>query len=455
MGSSNETSPLVTGVDELEATFHRGAKPREEWKIGVEYEKPVVDAKSGEAVAYDVERGIGSLLRGLHDRYPRWNPVLEGENVIALEDGLASITLEPGGQFEMSGQQCDSLHCANEELQRHVREIVSVGDELGLLFLGLGIVPKTPLDRIPWMPKQRYRIMREIMGRTGKLGRRMMTQTATVQCNFDYADEADALRKMRVSLALGPMLVAISANSPVVDGKPTGFQSYRAHIWTDTDRDRCGSLPFVFQTESLFRAYTEYALDVPMYFIWRNGAYKEVGGITFRRYLENGFDGERATLADWTLHLTTLFPEVRLKTYLEVRSADSQPVSLMLGTPALMKGIFYDDDALAAAAEVTKNWNGIALEGLHEEAARRGLAGRCGRLTFADYAKEIVSIARTGLARQARRNTEGQDETVYLDLLEQDVRAGRNPATSLIEGWEGKWNGDVDAMIAATAYRLP
>ncbi|MFN2377429.1 MAG: glutamate--cysteine ligase [Candidatus Binatia bacterium] len=455
MGSSDQTSPLITGIDELEATFHRGAKPREEWKIGVEYEKPVVDAKSGEAVAYEVDHGIGSLLRGLHERYPRWNPVLEGENIVALEDGLASITLEPGGQFEMSGQQCDSLHCANEELQRHVREIVSVGDELGLRFLGLGIVPKTPLDRIPWMPKQRYRIMREIMGRTGKLGRRMMTQTATVQCNFDYSDEADALRKMRVSLALGPMLVAISANSPVVDGKPTGFQSFRAHIWTDTDRDRCGSLPFVFQTESLFRAYTEYALDVPMYFIWRNGAYKEVGGISFRRYLEKGFDDERATLADWTLHLTTLFPEARLKTYIEVRSADSQPVNLMLGTPALMKGIFYDDDALAAATEVTKNWDGASLDGLHDEAARRGLAGRSGRLRFADYAKEIVSIARTGLARQARRNTGGEDETVYLDLLEQDVRAGRNPATSLIERWEGEWGGNVDAMIAATAYRLP
>jgi len=446
-------SPLITGIDDLESTFHAGAKPREAWRIGVEYEKPVVDARSGEAVPYDGERGIGRLLQTLHERFPRWNPVHEGPNIIALEDGRSSITLEPGGQFEMSGQQCDSLHCANDELQRHKREILEVGELLGIRFLGLGIVPKTPLDRIPWMPKDRYRIMREIMERTGTLGRRMMAQTATVQCNFDYSDERDALRKMRVSLALGPLLVAVSANSPIVDGKPSGFQSYRAHIWTDTDPDRCGSLPFVFRTDSLFRAYTEYALDVPMYFIWRSGGYKEVGGITFRRFLDEGYESERATIADWTLHLTTLFPEVRLKSYIEVRSADSQSVELMLGTPALMKGIFYDEASLEAAWDVVKGWGASAIGELHEQAARKGLGGKAGRMTLGDYAKEVVAIARSGLARQARRDPDGHDETIYLELLAENVAAARNPATSIIERWEGEWGRNVDALIDATAYR--
>jgi glutamate--cysteine ligase len=453
VGPTENSSPLVGSIDDLEATFHHGAKPREDWRIGVEYEKPVVDAKTGEAVPYEGERGIGAILASLHERFPSWNCVYEGSNIIALQDGRASITLEPGGQLEMSGQQCDSLHCANEELQRHVREILTVGDALGVRFLGLGIVPKTSLDRIPWMPKQRYRIMREIMGRTGTLGRRMMAQTATVQGNFDYSSERDAIRKMRVSLAMGPVLVAMSANSPIVDGQPTGFQSFRAHIWTDTDNDRCGSLPFVFSTDSLFRAYTEWALDVPMYFIWRDDAYREVGGMTFRRYLASGFEGERATIADWTLHLTTLFPEVRLKSYIEVRSADSQPVDLMLGTPALMKGIFYDDDALSAAWDVVKSWSASTLRSLQEEAARHGLGGRVGRMTLGDYAKELVSIGRFGLAKQVRRGPDGQDETVYLDRLEENVVAGRSPASGIIERWEGEWARDIHALVAASAYR--
>ncbi|HXC50732.1 MAG TPA: glutamate--cysteine ligase [Candidatus Limnocylindrales bacterium] len=453
MAVSSNSSPLVTSIDELEATFHAGGKPRDAWRIGVEYEKPVVDAVTGEAVPYEGERGIGRVLESLRDRFPPWKPVYEDTSVIALEDGLSSITLEPGGQLEMSGQQCDSLHCAYEELRRHVREILAVGDDLGIRFLGLGIVPKTPLERIPWMPKQRYRIMREIMGRTGTLGRRMMGQTATVQGNFDYSDEKDALRKMRVSLALGPMLVAISANSPIVDGAPTGFQSFRAHIWTDTDRDRCGSLPFVFQTDSLFRAYTEYALDVPMYFIWRDGRYVEVGGMSFRKYLENGHAGERATIADWTMHLTTLFPEVRLKSYIEVRSADSQPVDLMLGTPALMKGIFYDEDCLDAAWDVVRSWAPSNLPELHENAARNGLAGRAGRMTLGDYANEIVSIARSGLARQAQRNGEDRDEAIYLDELADNVQQRRNPATSIIERWEGEWGRSIDRLIQGTSYR--
>lgn len=450
---ADQTSPLVRTPSDLEAYFHRGAKPRDNWRIGVEYEKPVVDATTGDSVPFDGTRGIERLLHGIRSRFPTWTGIEEGGRLIALEDGLASITLEPGGQLEMSGQQCASLHCAREELERHVQEILTVGEPMGLKFLGLGIVPKTELSSIPWMPKQRYRIMREIMGRTGTLGRRMMAQTATVQCNFDYSSESDALAKMRLALALGPILVAVSANSPIVDGSPTGFLSYRAHIWTDTDRARCGHLPFVFEGDSLFRAYTEYALDVPMYFLWRQGRYHEVGGMTFRRFLEIGFESERATLADWSLHLTTLFPEVRLKSYLEVRSADSQPPELLLATPALMKGLLYDDDCRLGAWDVVKRWNPASLADLQEEAARRGLRARVGRIEMRELALELLTVARAGLVRQSHVDSRGRSEEMYLDRLEEEVEAGHCPASRILQRWDGEWGRDVARLIDASAYR--
>jgi len=447
------SSPLVRSIDDLEAYFHAGSKPREAWRIGVEYEKPVVNAATGEAVPYDGPCGIRRLLEEMLAHSQHWEGVHEGDLLIALKDGLASITLEPGGQFEMSGQQCESLHCVNDELQRHVNEILDVGEVLGLRFLGLGITPKTPLESIPWMPKRRYRIMREIMSRTGQLGTRMMGQTATVQGNFDYLDERDAVAKMRIGMAMAPVLVAVSANSPIVDGAATGYQSFRSQIWTDTDPARCGFLPFVFATDSLFRAYTEYALDVPMYFIARRGDLREVGGITFRQFLEAGFEGELATMSDWALHLTTLFPEVRLKSYLEIRSADSQPVDLMLATPALMKGIFYDADCLAAAGDTVREWTASDLPLLQHEAARHGLAAKWRRHTLADYANELLEIGRAGLARQRVLDSQGHDETIYLERLEQEVRERRNPATRIIQNWEGTWHRQIDRLIEASAYR--
>lgn len=453
MIEQDSSSPLVRSVDDLEAYFHAGAKPRDAWRVGVEYEKPVVDAETGESVPYEGPRGIQRLLTEMLERSSHWEPVYEGDSIIALKDGLASITLEPGGQFEMSGQQCESLHCADDELQRHVDEILAVGESVGLRFLGLGIVPKTPHSRTPWMPKGRYRIMRRIMARTGRLGTRMMGQTATVQGNFDYSDERDAIKKMRVGMAMGPVIVAMSANSPIVDGASTGYQSFRAHIWTDTDAARCGVLPFVFETESLFRAYTEYALDVPMYFVSRGGELREVGGATFRRFLTSGLDGEHATLADWAVHLTTLFPEVRLKTYLEIRSADSQPVDLMLASPALMKGILYDSDCLDAAWDVVKQWAGAELAGLQAEASRHGLGARWRRHTLKDYARELLDIAETGLTRQGALNSRGENETIYLRRLAEEVAQGHNPATRLMQAWEGEWGGRMDRLIEASSYR--
>ncbi len=293
MGTETHQASGPVSRDQLEEFFEKGSTPPSDWHVGVEYEKPVVDTRTGESVSYEGRRGIGSILQEMLERSPHWEGVYEGESLIALRDGKSSITLEPGGQLEMSGQQCDCLHCARDELSRHVEEIVAVGDDLELSFLGLGAAPKTPLTRAPWMPKQRYRIMRSVMEQTGGLGHRMMQQTASVQSNFDYSSEADATRKMRVAVAISPLLVGVSANSPVIDGCPTGYRSFRAHVWSDTDPSRCGFLPFVFENESLFGAYTEYALDVPMYFVERDGELLPCEGKTFRRFLDEGHEGHR------------------------------------------------------------------------------------------------------------------------------------------------------------------
>jgi glutamate--cysteine ligase len=434
------SSPEISSIDQLEATFHSGAKPRSDWKIGVEYEKPVVRRDTGEAVPYEGPGGIGALLTGLKEGGD-WEGVYEEGNLIALGNGRASVTLEPGGQLELSGETCDSLHCAQEELERHVDEILSVGEDLGLAFLGLGITPKTPLEALPWMPKERYRIMRGVMQRTGKLGHRMMQQTTTVQANFDYADERDARDKFRIAMAMSPVLVAMSANSPVVDGQLSRFKSYRAHIWTDTDPDRCGVLPFAFDTDSIFRAYTEYALDVPMYFVARGDRLMDSGGRTFRNFVDHGLDGEVATIEDWATHLTTLFPEARMKTYIEVRAADCQSPELMLGTPALMKGLFYEPDCLAAAWDVIGPWGLDERRELLAEAARNGMAARGPKHPIRDYSRELVKIAHEGLRRQAKTDPGGQDETVYLDPLAAQVEA------------KGPWNGQIAPLIEHSAYR--
>src|SRR5713101_6475925 len=330
----------VSRRDALIAYFEGGAKPRSEWRIGTEYEKIGVDRKTGRAARYYGPRGIEAVLRRLADRFA-WIPRLEGEHVIALEGRRATITLEPGGQLELSGEACDSIHCAHEELSEHVNEIVTVAEELGLAFLGLGIQPLSSLDDIEWVPKPRYRIMAPYMAKVGTLGHRMMKQTATVQANIDYADEGDAMRKLRVGMGLSPLLNAMFANSSVSDGDLNRYMSFRGHVWTATDAARCGLLRFAFRDGAGFADYVEWALDVPLYFILRGGRYQTaVTGAPFRRFLVEGAGGERATLDDWNLHLTTLFPEVRLKGYIELRSADSQPPERMLALPALGRAAF-------------------------------------------------------------------------------------------------------------------
>lgn len=446
-------SPQVERRDQLIEGFVAAAKPRHQWRIGTEYEKVAVRREDGRAVPFSGPRGIEMLLRRLAERYG-WEPVEEDGRTIALGGHKASITLEPGGQVELSGELCESVHCAQSEFAEHIDQIVSIGDELDIAFLGLGMQPLSRVEEFEIVPKRRYRIMWPHMARVGKLGRRMMTQTATVQANFDYSSEADAMMKMRVGMGITPLLTAMFANSPLCDGDLNGYKSFRGHIWTDTDAARSGLLPWVFSASAGFEDYVEYALDVPMYFIVRDGEWFDMTALTFRQFWKNGDRGHRATMADWSAHLTTLFPEVRLKGYIELRAADSQSPELMLAVPALAKGVFYEPDCLQAAWDLVKAWSGEERRELYHAVHREALQARIRRLQVADLARELVAIGIEGLHRQAALNTAGQDESIYLEQLAQQVKRGQCPADSVIEKWLGEYDRDVSRLIAGSAYRI-
>ncbi|MGH7856379.1 MAG: glutamate--cysteine ligase, partial [Candidatus Binatia bacterium] len=428
----------VTRRDPLIEYFLGGCKPRERWRIGTEYEKVGVDRRTGRAAPYGGPRGIEALLRRMADRFG-WTPRLEDGRIIALGGERAMITLEPGAQLELSGEACDSIHCAHAELTEHVNQIVTIGEELGLAFLGLGMQPVSSLDDIEWVPKARYRIMGPYMLKVGTLGQRMMKQTATVQTNVDFGDERDAMDKMRVGMGLTPILTAMFANSPISEGRLNGYMSYRQHIWTDTDRHRCGLLPFVFSREAGFEDYVDWALDVPMYFIRRDGRFIDLSGLPFREYMRKGAAGQQATLADWQLHLTTLFPEVRLKTYIELRSADSQPPERMLALPALVKGVLYDDDCLLGAWDLVKGWSWSERLDVYDASHRDALQARIRGIKLLELARELCSIAKVGLSRQNVRNANGENETIYLAELERQLDSGKSPARFIAERWEREW----------------
>jgi len=442
----------IRGSDQLVELFASSCKSRENCRIGTEYEKVAVDRKTGRAAPFSGSNGIEELLSRLADRY-EWGPVLEEGRIIALRGPQAWITLEPGGQIELSGEICETVHCNEAEFKAHVDQIVSVGAELDLAFLGLAMQPISPVEEIEWVPKKRYKIMAPHMLRVGNLGHRMMKQTAGIQVNLDYESEADAMLKMRVGMGLVPLLAAMFANSPISDGDLNGFLSYRGHIWTDTDPARCGLLPQVFSPNAGFEWYVDLALDIPMYFIVRDGHWIDMTSFTFRRFLEQGFEGHRATVADWNAHLTTLFFEVRMKSYLEIRCIDSQPVEMMLAVPALIKGIFYEQDCLLAAWDLVKGWDEKERSALVHLAHRAGLQARIRRYQLADLARELLAIAKEGLERQNRIDSRGDNESVYLQRLEAQVRRGRCPAEGVIERWKGGWAWDTARMIEENAYR--
>jgi glutamate--cysteine ligase len=442
----------IERIEQLVARFHAAAKPRTEWKIGTEYEKLAVDATTGAAAPFDGPRGIERLLLLLAERFG-WEPREEEGRTIALaRDGL-SITLEPGGQVELAGQPVATVHAARDEVDGHVKELVAAGRELGLAFLGLGCQPISTLDAIAWVPKQRYRIMREYMARVGTLGHRMMKQTATVQVNLDFESERDAMQKLRVGMAAAPIVNAIFANSPIVDGDVSGHLSFRGHVWTDTDPARCGLLPFAFRDDATFADYVAWALDVPMYFILRDGGYvTDVTGTPFRRYLADGWRGQPATEDDWNLHLTTLFPEVRLKGFIEIRSADSQTPERVLALPALGKGLFYTADCQEAALDLVKRWSFEEVRALYRDVTRGGFAARMKGIRVGELARELVAIASEGLRRQAAVDATGRDERMYLEPTLDRVERGRTMAEELLDGWR-VWGGRVAPLLDACALR--
>jgi glutamate--cysteine ligase len=439
---------------ELEAYFHNAGKPREQWRVGTEYEKVGIDRVTGKAIPYYGPRGVDRILRELIDRYG-WEPEEQTGNIIALTRDKAQITLEPGGQIELSGEPCESIHCTYGEFNQHIRELLEVAEPLDIVFLGLGMQPVSRVEEIEWVPKKRYRIMGPYMLKVGTLGQRMMKQTATVQANIDFLDEKDAMAKFRTGMGLAPVLVAMFANSPICDGQLNGYRSFREHIWTATDRSRCGLLKFAFAPDASFAHYVEYALDVPMYFIIRHHDYIDMTGITFRQYLQFGHNGERATMEDWADHLTTLFPETRIKRYIEIRSVDSQPPELMPALSALIKGVFYDPDCLMAAWDLVKGWSWDERMETYLDSHQNALAARFRRYTLLDLARELLQIGWEGLRRQHSLNKNGDDETIYLDPLKTLLFQGKCPADIVIEKWQGELDQDIKKLIAYTAYKLP
>ena len=445
---------IIEKKDELEAYFHDGGKPRDRWRIGTEYEKVGVDRNTGRAIPYFGPRGVAFILKELVERYG-WEPEEQDGHTIALIRGKEQIHLEPGGQIELSGEPCESIHCTYAEFTQHVHELLEITEEHGIIFLGLGIQPLSRLEEIEWVPKKRYRIMGPYMPKVGALGQRMMKQTATVQANIDYIDEKDAMAKFRTGMGLAPILIAMFANSPICEGQLTGYRSFREHIWTDTDKKRAGMLKFAFDSDASFAHYVEYALDVPMYFIIRNGGYVDMTHMTFRQFWQRGYNGERATLEDWDAHLTTLFPETRIKRYIEVRSADSQSPELMPALPALIKGAFYNDDCLQAAWDLIKGWSWDERMQVYLDSHRDALAARFRRYPLLDLAKEFFRIAAEGLRRQDVVNSHGEDETIYLKPLKLLLDEGKCPADILVEKWQGEWHQDITKLLSYSAYRMP
>ncbi|MCZ6861620.1 MAG: glutamate--cysteine ligase [Alphaproteobacteria bacterium] len=444
---------LITGKTQLVASLEAGCKPASQWRIGTEHEKFAFHRGDNRPLSYDEPGGIRDVLTRMQEF--GWAAVHEGENLIALKRDGASVTLEPGGQIELSGAPLRNVHETCDEVNSHLYEMKSIGEELGFGLLGIGFQPKWPRKAIPWMPKGRYAIMRRRMAKMGTLGHDMMLRTATVQVNLDFASEADMVRKFRVGLALQPIATALFANSPFTEGKPNGFLSYRSHIWTDTDPERCGILPFVFEEGMGFEAYVDYMLDVPMYFVYRNGKYIDAAGQSFRDFLDGklpALPGETARIGDWEDHITTAFPEVRLKTFLEMRGADAGPWKRICALPALWTGLMYDTGALDAAHDLVKDWSQEDHARLRADVPRLGLATPFGNSTILDLAREVVAIARSGLATRACAGKEDTDEVSYLDELQNIVDTGRTPAEQLLEAYEGKWVGSVDPVFEELAY---
>jgi glutamate--cysteine ligase len=455
---ANVPSTPVSSRAELIGWFAAGCKSREAWRIGTEHEKFLFHTDTLGPVGYEDRRGVRSLMQALISRYG-WQAIRENENIIALKrpagESSSTVSLEPGGQFELSGAPLATLHETCAEAASHLKQCLDVGEDLGIGFLGLGFAPTWTLAQMPRMPKQRYAVMTRYMPQVGTHGLDMMYRTATIQVNLDFADEADMVMKFRVSLALSPIVTAIFAASPFTESKPSGFKSWRSEVWRDTDRRRTGMLPFVFERGMGFERYAEYALNVPMYFVYRDGRYIDVAGASFGDFIDGKLPqlpGERPTLDDWSDHVTTLFPEVRLKRFLEMRSADGGPWRRICALPAIWTGLLYDQTALHAAWDVVKDWTADERQALRDAVPKSALKTLFRRTTVLELARQVIAIARDGLTRRRRLNSDGQDETIYLAALEEIVTTAKTPADELLVRYEAEWDHDVNRVFTEFAF---
>ncbi|MHA1599109.1 MAG: glutamate--cysteine ligase, partial [Alphaproteobacteria bacterium] len=431
-----------------------GCKPPQDWRIGTEHEKFAYLIGDLSPLDYEGDHGIRALLEGMM-RFD-WQPVMENGKPIALTkpDG-SSITLEPAGQVELSGAALKTIHQTCSEVAEHLKQVKEVAKELGIGFIGLGYQPKTPLAELPWMPKARYDIMRNYMPTVGSMGLEMMQSTCTVQVNLDFDTEAAMVEMFRVSLALQPIATALWANSPFKNGKPSGFLSYRSHIWTDTDPDRCGTLPFVFEDGFGFERYVDFMLDVPMYFVYRDGRYIDASGQSFRDFMAGklpALPGELPGIKDWEDHLTTAFPEVRLKKFLEMRGADGGPWNRLCALPAFWTGLLYDQQARATAWDLVKDWTAEEHQMLRNEVPKLALDTPFRDTTVGEIALDVLDMAHDGLGRRAALDGLGLDETHFLNPLYKIAESGITPAEELLRAYERRWHGNIDPVFGEYAY---
>jgi glutamate--cysteine ligase len=448
---------LIERPEQLAEYMASGCKPKDMWRIGTEHEKFGYLADTLMPLPYDGPRSIKAMLEGMRDRFG-WQPVYEQGNIIGLTfaDG-ANVSLEPGGQFELSGAQLETIHQTCDEVNEHLREVHAVADDIGARFIGLGAAPIWTHDDMPLMPKGRYKLMNDYMGTVGTHGTQMMRRTCTVQVNLDYSSEADMVQKLRVALALQPVATALFANSPFFEGKPNGHKSWRSRIWRGLDDSRTGMLPFVFDEGMGFQRYVDWVLDVPMYFVYRDGKYINALGQSFRDFLKGelpALPGEKPTLSDWADHMTTVFPEARVKKFIEMRGADGGPWRRLCALPAFWVGLMYDQGALDAAWDLVKGWDAETREALRVAASVDALAAETHGVRMLDLAREVVAIARSGLKARARPGAGGMiaDETHFLDSLQEAVDTGRSPADELLERYHGDWNGDLTKIYRDYSY---
>ena len=450
---SDKIEPPIENKSEMINWIAAGCKPKSEWLIGTEHEKIGYNFETLKPLPYDGDAGIFAMLDGL--KKFGWSEVVENGYLIALKRDGASVSLEPGGQFELSGAPLDSIHQTCGEVNRHLREVKDVADRIGAGFLSLGFRPDTKLEDVPVMPKGRYKIMREYMPKVGTHGLEMMFRTCTVQVNLDFASEADMVKKMRVGLALQPITTALFANSPFTDGVPNGYKSYRSRIWLDTDPDRTGMLPFAFEQGFGFEQYVDYALDVPMYFVHRGEDYLDASGKSFRDFLDGKLDvlpGEKPTLSDFEDHLSTIFPEVRLKQFLEMRGSDTGPWNQLCAMPAFWVGLLYDQAALDAAWDWVKDWTEEERDQLRRDVPKYGLQTKFRNGTMQDLAKRALVLSREGLKTRHKLNAYGESETVFLAELDDMAKTGKSNADKLLQLYKGSWEGDITRAYQDCIY---